>query len=85
MPRGSNPRPILCIGKKSGDASTIIKKTKSGVVVDFNDIKSMKKEIISAYTKFKNKTLQVDEKNHNDYSRKKLAGDFSLLLNELIS
>ena len=78
-------RPILCIGKKSGDASTIIKKTKSGVVVDFNDIKSMKKEIISAYTKFKNKTLQVDEKNHNDYSRKKLAGDFSLLLNELIS
>ena len=78
-------RPILCIGKKSGDASTIIKKTKSGVVVDFNDIKSMKKEIITAYTKFKNKTLQVDEKNHNDYSRKKLAGDFSLLLNELIS
>jgi len=76
-------RPIICIGKPTGDAAKIINETNAGNVCDFKDVESLKNVILSYYEHYKSNTLQVDSKDYEKYSRKLLAGQFAEELNKI--
>lgn len=66
-------RPILCIGKTTGDAAMIIKETNGGEAVDFNDRAKLKQVILNWYKLYASKELKVFSTNIEKYSRKALA------------
>lgn len=66
-------RPILAIAPGNGDLAEIITNTNSGVVIDFDDEKKLKKTIFKSYKGYKNNTLTIDSKNIKQYHRKELA------------
>lgn len=76
-------RPIVCIGKPTGDAATIIKETNAGKVSDFSDTETLKNTISEYYQHYKSKTLRVDSKGYEKYSRKLLAGQIAEELNKI--
>jgi glycosyltransferase involved in cell wall biosynthesis len=76
-------RPILCVGPKDGDAAYIIDNTKSGVVIDFEDVKTMKEQLIGWYQDFKNKQLSVKSEGIESYSTKQLTAKLADILNEI--
>jgi len=76
-------RPIICIGKPTGDAAKIIKETKAGSITDFNDYLSLKNNIIEHYHCYKKQNLHISSEGFEKYSRKFLAGAFAKKLNEL--
>ena len=73
-------RPILAIGPVDGDLSKIINKTKSGVIVDFDDEVSLKSAILEFYNQFKSEQLVVDSENIEQYHRKNLTEKLSKLI-----
>ena len=78
-------RPILAIGPTDGDLAEIIEHTKTGKVVDFDDKESLKKTILEMYTAFKNKTLQVDSKNIEQFHRKNLTHQLVQIIKKIDS
>lgn len=66
-------RPILGIGPVDGDAAEIIRNTNSGVCIDFNDKKSLKKQILIFYKEYKKGTLYLNQSEINQYHRKELT------------
>jgi glycosyltransferase involved in cell wall biosynthesis len=78
-------RPIICIGKPTGDAAKIIKETKAGSVTDFKDYQSLKDNITEYYHSYKKQNLHISSEGFEKYSRKILAGTFAKKLNELIT
>ncbi|MCC7331991.1 MAG: glycosyltransferase family 4 protein [Flavobacteriales bacterium] len=76
-------RPILCIGKSTGDASKIIQETNSGIVVDFKDKTLLKRAITSYYLEYKNKNLRISSEGFEKYSRKVLAKQYANALTEI--
>ncbi len=45
-------RPIICIGPPDGDAAEIVRQTQCGTVFDFEETKSLKKQILSLFQDF---------------------------------
>lgn len=78
-------RPILAIGPTDGDLAEIIEHTKTGKVIDFQDKESLKKTILEMYTAFKNKTLQVDSKNIEQFHRKNLTHQLVQIIKKMDS
>ena len=76
-------RPIICIGKTTGDSAKIILKSKAGIVVDFNDFEGLKKNLNEYYKLYKKQNLHINSEGFEKYSRKELAGDFANLLNKI--
>ena len=75
-------KPILCIGPETGDSARIIRETKSGETVGFNDKNEMVAFIKLYYQKFKNMESIVEEKsNFNIYSRIELTKKMAQSLN----
>lgn len=72
--------PILAIGPTDGDLADILKETKAGYISDFDDLKSLKKNIL---TLFESQVLLRNEAKIKDYSRKNLTKKLSEILNEL--
>jgi len=78
-------RPILAIGPTDGDLAEIIRKTNAGVIVNFDDEKQLKKEILSLYRAFKEGDLMSNSKNIQQYHRKKLAKKLTKIIKETVS
>jgi glycosyltransferase involved in cell wall biosynthesis len=78
-------RPIICIGKPTGDSAKIILETKAGSVTDFNDYQSLKDNIVDYYNSYKKQNLHISSEGFEKYSRKILAGSFAKKLDELIT
>jgi len=78
-------RPILAIGPEDGDLAEIINDTNSGVIVGFNDVESIKDEVLKLYASFKKGNLKIDSKNINQYHRKNLTQGLSEIIKETIS
>lgn len=78
-------RPILCIGKKTGDCATIISETKSGVVIGFNEKALLKSALVDFYKAYKANELEVQSENYQQYSRKLLAEKIALALDRIAS
>lgn len=81
-------RPIVCIGKPTGDSAKIVLESKAGVVANFNDDVTLKKAITEYYYLYKKQNLHISSEpliaiGVEKYSRKKLAGDFANLLNRI--
>ena len=76
-------RPILCIGTEHGDAARIIKETKAGQTVNFEDKEKMKTVIKDLYQRHLDGLLSDNTmSNMEKYSRKALAGKIAALLDE---
>ena len=78
-------RPILAIGPIDGDLAEIINDTNSGVIVGFNDVETIKSELLKMYYSYKENSLKVDSKNINQYHRKNLTKRLSEIIKETIS
>jgi glycosyltransferase involved in cell wall biosynthesis len=77
-------RPILCIGPPNGDAAEILKETNSGLIADFKDIQTMKKNILTYYNLFKSGKLFSENRNIEKYSRKELTKSLSEIMNRVV-
>ena len=78
-------RPILCIGPEDGDAANILKETRAGVTVDFNNKEKMKETILDYFNKSKeNQCVTIDNSKVEKYSRKNLTKEYVQLLNKII-
>ena len=76
-------RPIVCIGKTTGDAAKIIQETNSGRVSGFEDVETLKITLQGYYDLYKSNSLQVESKDYEKYSRKLLAGQIAEELNKI--
>lgn len=77
-------RPILAIGPEDGDAAQLLKETRAGFIVDFDDKEKMKEVVKDLYQRYQNGGLPSnDSKEIEKYSRKALAGEYTVLLNML--
>ncbi len=77
-------RPIVCIGKTTGDAAKIINETQSGTINDFKDVDGLKDTLKDYYQQYKKNTLQIDSQHYQKFSRQLLAGQFAEELNKII-
>lgn len=77
-------RPILGIGPLDGDLAEILKETKTGQMVDFDDVKTLKKLISQLYKKYKSGNLNVASQNVAQYHRKNLTEKLAKLLKEML-
>ena len=78
-------RPIFAIGPTDGDTAIILDKTKSGVIVDFDDKEGIKNVIIDLFNKYKENQL-VTKKNEivENYSRRSLAKEYVNLIKKIV-
>ena len=73
-------RPVLAIGPTDGDLAEIIEKTRSGVILDFGDEGGMEKVIHGFYQQYKTRSLVVNSRNIEGYSRRNLTGELCEIL-----
>ena len=78
-------RPILAIGPINGDLTEIIKETNSGIVVGFEDVENLKKEILTMYNSFKSGVLKSNSKNIEQYHRRNLTEKLADIIKETVS
>ena len=76
-------RPILCIGKPTGDAANIIRECSAGTVFDFTVKEELGSYIMEQYQRFKAGKLQVESSNFRHYGRDKLAGAIGRYLDKI--
>ena len=76
-------RPILAIGPTDGDLAEIIRKTDSGVIVDYEDRKAIKDSILGYFNNFKDGSLLAHGKNIEQYHRKNLTQQLSEVVKNL--
>jgi hypothetical protein len=76
----SSGSPILAIGPTDGDLAEIMNKTKAGLLSDFTDELSLKRNILFL---FNGETINGDRAEIKRYSRKNLTMDLAALLNSL--
>jgi hypothetical protein len=76
-------RPILCIGPTNGDSSRIIREAKAGITCNFDDKTAVKNNLLELYARYKKGTLLNREGEIDSFSRKKLTGKISSLLDGL--
>lgn len=76
-------RPILAIAPKTGDLAEIIYNSKAGVVVDFDDNTTLKKQLLDMFEQYKNGSLVVHSTDVNQFHRKALTKKVSDLIYKL--
>ncbi|MDD5571818.1 MAG: glycosyltransferase family 4 protein [Bacteroidales bacterium] len=80
----SAKRPILCIGTTEGDAAKILRETNSGLISDFNDVETLKKNILEYFEKYKNNRLVCESSEIEKYSRLELTKNMAGVLNGIV-
>ena len=66
-------RPILAVGPTDGDLAEILEETKSGSIVEFEDVNAMKKLLKHYYKEYLNAELKITSKYIEKYHRKELT------------
>ena len=79
----SAKRPILAIGPTNGDAAEIINMTRAGKIFDYKDEKGMDIYLHELISDFNQRTLKVDPKNIDTFSRRNLTSSLAKLLDSL--
>lgn len=77
-------RPILCIGKPTGDAAHIIRECSAGTVFDFSATSALKSYVERQFEHFQAGTLQVESSGYRHYGRDQLAGAIAHILDSII-
>lgn len=78
-------RPILAIGPEDGDLAEILVQTNAGIIVDFNEKERLKKAISDLYKKYKQNSLTVSSINIEQYHRKGLTKQLSVILKQVVN
>ncbi len=79
-------RPILGIGPENGDAATILKATRSGLMIDFTDKSKMKEHLLDLFSQYQQDQLSVlSAVGIENYSRKVLAGEYVTVLENVVA
>jgi glycosyltransferase involved in cell wall biosynthesis len=78
-------RPILAIGPTNGDLAEIINETSSGIIVDFDDVENLKREILEMYDAFKVEKLESNSNNIEQYHRRNLTKKLVKIIKETVS
>ncbi len=73
-------RPVLAIGPTDGDLADILEKTNSGVILDFDDEEGMENVIHGFYQQFRTRSLVVNSRNIEAFSRRNLTGELYEIL-----
>lgn len=76
-------RPVICIGATDGDAAKVIKDTNAGKISGFDDITTLKENILTYYQLYLKKELSISSEGYEKYSRKFLAGQIAEELNKI--
>lgn len=79
-------KPILALVPSSGIAADLIRETKSGIVVDSEDVNAIKNAIFDMYSEYKKGTLAVRNNDSiiQQYERKNLTQQLATLFDGLI-
>lgn len=77
-------RPILAIGPEDGEVAEVLRTTKAGVIVDFEDEIKTREKVLELYNHYKNGNLTVSPESIEKYSRKELTGQLATVLNSLM-
>ena len=77
-------RPIVCIGKPTGDSAHIINETGAGSVSDFDDSETLKTAIRNYYQSYLEQNLYVESSGIEKYSRKNLAGEIASIFQSMV-
>lgn len=75
-------RPILGIGSCDGDAAKVLRETKAGVMIDFEDAVEMKKVVLNYYNQYCSGNLQVNSTAHEKYSRRELTAQLVKIMEQ---
>jgi glycosyltransferase involved in cell wall biosynthesis len=73
--------PIVGIGPSTGDAADILKKTKTGVMIERNDIAGIEQHLLSLYETWKSGIL-ITKGECNHYSRKSITKQLCAFMDE---
>jgi len=76
-------RPVLGTGPVGGDSAAILKKTKSGIMVDFEDEVSLKKVVLDYFSEY-GKQEQVPYQAPPEYSRRNLTARMVDIFNQIL-
>lgn len=77
-------RPVLCIGPTGGEVATILKKTKAGVVCDYEDKQCIKNQLIALFITWKTNGSLKQAQEIKDYSRVNLTQKVAAILDEMV-
>ncbi len=76
-------RKILLLGPATSDAGSLIDELNAGEAVGFDDKNKIKEAILSAFQAYQAGHIVVKNVNYQQFSRKKLTGDLSEILNKI--
>ena len=76
-------RPILAIAPGDGDLAEILKNTKAGATVNFEDKIQLKKSILSLYADYKKGDLKIQSNHIEQFHRKELTKKVAELIIDL--
>ncbi len=78
-------RPILCIGPLDGDACQLIKETNSGFCSSFDDVNTLKNNVLKLFSMYKEGIIKIESSKASQYSRRnltqKLVGELNRIVN----
>jgi hypothetical protein len=77
-------RPILAIAPVDGDLAEILRKTKAGTTVNFDDFVSMKIILTNYYQLYQQDKLEINSVNFEKYHRKNLTKQLSEIIKKCI-
>jgi hypothetical protein len=79
----ASERPVLAIGPVQSDIATLLKETKAGTIVDFEDVAGMKTVLLDLFEKYKSGKLNSTASGYQQYSRRSQCGVMAEVLNDV--
>lgn len=76
-------KPIVAVGPVDGDLSLMLNNVGAGKMFDYNDVDGMANQILSYYKGYKESNFTIVDADISSYSRRKLTGQLSEILNSL--
>jgi glycosyltransferase involved in cell wall biosynthesis len=73
-------KPILAIGPTDGDVAGILNETNAGVMVDYNDVTSLRDKIMAYFREYQQGKIDTPSAGIEKYSRRQLTGKLVKLL-----
>ncbi len=73
-------RPILGIGPKGADFSSILKETNTGVFYEYHEIEAIKKQLMDYFVLYLKRELFVVPNHIENYTRKSLTGKLAAII-----
>ena len=79
----TSKRPILAMGPRNGDLSTILKETNAGDVFSYSDKNALKNKVMDMYQAYKKDNLHSTTTNIDQFHRKQLTQKLAQIIKSL--